>query len=218
MENYNLHRRAQSGWHPTTYSRPVDKKPERNWAALTEAAKRPPVGYWEDAPKGIQFGGGGAGALPKPSEPANGVAAPSVSSDASWRNLTADDSIECGDVLWNSRNGKRLRVDAFTSSGNLREIGPDGVERLVTDFELQDDAWRILRRTKGATGARAWKNRFGVHWLSIGVKWFAASPFGSWTQYADNWLAGSAMAGWVEQSPAEIQRLVDEATAAMNGK
>lgn len=37
----------------------------RNYAAILEAAKRKPVGYWADAPRGIQFGGGEvAGARP----------------------------------------------------------------------------------------------------------------------------------------------------------
>lgn len=36
----------------------TEKPPTRNYAAILEAAKRKPVGYWADAPKGIQFGGG----------------------------------------------------------------------------------------------------------------------------------------------------------------
>jgi len=43
----------------------VEKPPSRNYAAILEAAKRKPVGYWADAPRGIRFGGGGvAGARP----------------------------------------------------------------------------------------------------------------------------------------------------------
>lgn len=36
----------------------TEKPPTRNYAAILEAAKRKPVGYWADAPRGIQFGGG----------------------------------------------------------------------------------------------------------------------------------------------------------------
>ena len=162
MENYNLHRRAQSGWHPTTYSRkPMPDAPrERKYEAILAAAKRPPVGYYEDAPRGIQFGG---------------VA-------------------------------ERPIASAPKSSGSAsasREAHDAGLNPAAPSSPIPD-------------GARAWKNHF--HWLSIGVKWFAASPIGGWEQYPDNWLAGSAMTGWVEQSPAEVQRLVDECMAAMKGK
>lgn len=211
MENYNLHRRAQSGWHPTTYSRPVDKKPERNYAAILAAAKRPPVGYWEDAPRGIQFGGGKTRSDQRErSAPVACPPAPSVSSDDLYEPIGTMPVV--GDRLTFTHHGIQCaEVWAVDADSFQARIGC-----IHYRFQSAVDGYRILKRKQSsATGARAWKHSFGYHWLSIGVKWFAASPIGGWEQFPDNWLAGSAMAEWVELHGPEADAIIRECAKAM---
>ena len=65
----------------------------RDYDAILRAAKRKPVGYWEDAPRGIKFGGGGntekASGLTKADTTQNATApAPQQSADSPWPKCT----------------------------------------------------------------------------------------------------------------------------------
>lgn len=57
--------RHRYGWTPAATKAPYSQTnvnleyKGRDYDAILRAAKRKPVGYWEDAPSGIKFGGGG---------------------------------------------------------------------------------------------------------------------------------------------------------------
>lgn len=166
MENYNLHRRAQSGWHPTTYSRkPTPDAPrERNYEAILEAAKRPPVGYWEDAPRGIQFGGGRNNVSVDVQKP---DAAPALAEfEAAAEFEPPKTTPRVGDVAVNSATGTQRKVLELRqgASGKVEVILDDNGGRKVVGIQCFWDRpelyqYRILKRQprKQVEGARAWK-------------------------------------------------------------
>jgi len=196
MENYNLHRRAQSGWHPTSYSRkPTPDAPrERNYAAILAAAKRPPVGYYEDAPRGIQFGGGGK---PNPHGANTRVptAAPSASSDDLYEPMGTITVV--GDRFVSLNHGdKKWRVPVTISKMSAEAIlYEDGREMIylygfATDFRFCQ--WRILKRQpRKQVDGRVWKmdrncaqGSVVSHWANIGGVSYWREDNGSWNRYA----------------------------------
>ena len=86
--------RHRYGWTPAATKAPYSQTnvnleyKGRDYDAILRAAKRKPVGYWEDAPIGIKFGGGGTaekrGEIKPPEGPRAAPTTPLQSTDGPW--------------------------------------------------------------------------------------------------------------------------------------
>jgi len=133
-----------------------------------------PVGYWEDAPRGMKFGGSGARESSKTVTPT--PASPALES--------GDDLYEpagtlpvVGDRAQGGPDGTigtvtRVDVDKGDMNGGNVQFDDGAANRFLDRFTGEDvrnfGILRILKRQpKAARGARAWKWRGGEGWNAV---------------------------------------------------
>ncbi len=200
MENYNLHRRAQSGWHPTTYSRPVDKKPERNWAALTEAAKRKP--RTDNDALEAKYGGGGETTNASPDATAPSSPIPDgARGDELYEPIGTMPVVGDRFVYVDGRNTKTHKfVDVSATSFADRDWAKTAQaqgELWTSESYHCSVAWyaanvKILKRQpRKQVDGRVWKmdrncaqGSVVSHWANIGGVSYWREDNGSWNRYA----------------------------------
>lgn len=201
----------------------IENPKGRDYEALTKAAKRKPVGYWEDAPRGAKFGGGDAEA---PSNvPAQGQA-PSSDSDLYE---------PVGTVPVVGDRVVRVKNDRFTWAAKIGEVFDIITPRFdkyysfaaqgVAAGELEDKdfgTWRILKRKPTAAPkltVRACASEDGIpgfRKLCVGDKTFYRnSIFGAeWVQWGD-YVSTPVPASWPELPANEAQALWRECAAQL---
>ena len=165
----------------------------RDYEALTKAALRKPVGYWEDAPRGPKFGESANG------RPADFESASEGSSPSSPATTPpADDEFEpvgtipvVGDRIV-CHEFQRYGIDVVTLTGigtinNFESDAkwPSGASVAPYKPKIMDGTARILKRpTKPrddvATGARVWRCIDGWLRCNIGAESFMRRPDKRW--------------------------------------
>ena len=173
----------------------------RDYDAILRAAKRKPVGYWEDAPSGIKFGGGGntekASGLTKAQTPdttQNATApTPQQSADGPWFEWVFGKSYifkqDAAGIVQYCADGSVKRRGDIHDVARLKETH-SGVRECTPPLAwLEQNGHKDVAaqlRGKAATAqtvaARAWKRIDGWLRCNVGANSFMRHPHMAWVR------------------------------------